>query len=76
MEINPVNMLYSFKTIMQRAKSEITEEGCRQKRRVKVVAVVWGTEFIQVLARLLFLHQANFKKGMNSSYSSNRPGAK
>ena len=41
----------------------------------KVVAAVWGTEFIQFLAALLILHQDNLKNRINSSYSSNQPVA-
>ena len=44
--------------------------------KAKVVAAVWGTELIQFLAALTVLHQDDRKKMMNSSYSSNRPGAK
>ena len=44
--------------------------------KAKVVAAVWGTEFIQFLAALAILHQDDLKKRMNSSYSSNRPSAK
>ena len=40
-----------------------------------VVTAVWGTELIKFLATLAILHQGDFKKGMNSSYSSYRPGA-
>ena len=38
----------------------------------KVVAALWGTEFIKFLAALAILHQEELKKEMNSSYSSNR----
>ena len=42
---------------------------CKHRRRikteekVKVVAAVWGTEFIQFLAAIAILHQADMKKG-------------
>ena len=52
------------------------------RRRIKteekanvVLAAVWGTELIQFLAAVAILHQDDYKKGMNSSYSSYRPGA-
>ena len=64
---------------------------CNHKRRIytlteektKVVAAVWGTEFIRILAALAILHQNErdelhqdvMKKRMNSSSYSNRPGA-
>ena len=41
-----------------------------QKRRQKVVAVVWGTEFIKLLATLSILHQDDLKNRMNSLYHS------
>ena len=47
----------------------------KTEEKAKVVAAVWGTELIQFLAALAFLHQDYLKKGMNSSYSSYRPGA-
>ena len=47
------------------------EEG---RKKAKVIAAVWGTEVIQFLATLAFLHQDDLKKGLNSSYSSYRPG--
>ena len=43
--------------------------------KVKVVVTVWGTELIQFLAVIAIFHQDDLKKGMNSSYSSYRPGA-
>ena len=52
--------------------------GGQHRRRIKteekarVVAAVWGTELIQFIAALTILHQDDWKKGMNSSYS---PGA-
>ena len=39
-----------------------------------VVAALWGTELIQFIAVPAILHQDDLKKGMNSSYSSYRPG--
>ena len=47
----------------------------KTEEKVKVVVTVWGTELIKFLATLAILHQGDFKKGMNSSYSSYRPGA-
>ena len=38
-------------------------------------AVVWKTELIQFIAALAILHQDDLKKGINSSFSSYRPGA-
>ena len=57
------------------------EAGAHRRRRIKteekakVVAVVWGTEVIQFLASLAILHHDDLKKKMNSTYSSQRPGA-
>ena len=53
------------------------EKGYRlqKEEKAKVVAAVWGMELIQFLAPLAILHQDDLKKGMNSSYSSYRPGA-
>ena len=45
------------------------------EEKAKMVAAVWGTELlIQFFAT--FLHQHDLKKGINSSYCSNRPGEK
>ena len=44
--------------------------------KAKVVAAVWGTECIQFLVGLAFLHQDDMKNRINSSYSSYLPGAK
>ena len=52
------------------------DKGFKQKRRKKDVAPVWGTEFNNFLAALAILQQDDTKKRMNSSYSSNRIGAK
>ena len=42
----------------------------------KVVAAVWGTQFIQFLAALAILHYMTiFKNRTNSSFSLNHPGA-
>ena len=68
---------------------------CRHRRRInteekaKVVAAVWGTEFIQFLAALAILHYRTILENRmnssfclihlgacNSSYSSSRPSAK
>ena len=52
-----------------------------QRRRVKteekakIVAAIWGTEFIQFLAAVAVLHQDDLKKEMNSFYSLFLPGA-
>ena len=54
------------------------------EEKAKVVAAVCGTEFYSFPAVLPHddmkkkdeLHQDEMKKRMNSSYSSNRPGAK
>ena len=46
------------------------------EEKAKVVAAVWGTEFIKFFTTLAILHQDDMKKRMNSSYSSKRPGAK
>ena len=43
--------------------------------KAKVVAVVWGTAFIQFNAALAILHQFDLKKAMNLSFSLYRPGA-
>ena len=52
------------------------EEGFRHTEdKAKVVAVVWGTEFIQFLAALTIFHQGDFKYRKNSSISSYHPGA-
>ena len=47
----------------------------KTKEKAKVVAAVWGTTLIQFHVLLAILHQDDLKKGMNSSYSSYRPGA-
>ena len=47
----------------------------KTKEKAKVVAAVWGTKLIQFDVLLAILHQDDLKKGMNSSYSSYRPGA-
>ena len=51
------------------------EKGKRQKRKQKVVAAVWRRELIQLLAAQAILYQDDLKTGINSSYSSYRPGA-
>ena len=73
-----------------------TTHTCFHRRNIytednaKVVAAVWGTEFIKFLATLAILHQDDMKdmmnctrmilndmkKRMNSSYSTNHPGGK
>ena len=47
----------------------VTEE------KTKVVTTVWGTELIPFLAALAIMQKYDLKKGLNSSYSSYRPGA-
>ena len=42
----------------------------KTEEKVKVIAVVWGKEFIQFLLTLTFFHQGAVKKEMISSYSS------
>ena len=44
-------------------------------KKAKIVAAVWGTEFIQFLAALAILHHNDFKNRMISSLSSYLPGA-
>ena len=45
------------------------------EEKVKVVAAVWGTPFIQFLCRTIaILHQDDLKNRMNSSFSSYPPG--
>ena len=46
------------------------------EQEAKVVAAVWGTEFIQFLATIAILHQDDSKKRMNSFCSTYLPGAK
>ena len=43
--------------------------------KAKIVAAVWGTEFVQFLAPLAILYQDDLKIRMNSSFSSYNPGA-
>ena len=45
------------------------------EEKAKVVPVIWGTELIQFIAALAILHQDDLKKGINSAFSSYRPGA-
>ena len=47
----------------------------KTEEKAKVVATVWGEELTQFVAVLVILHPDELKKGMNSSYSSYRPGA-
>ena len=47
----------------------------KTEAKTKVVASVWGKEFIQFLAALDILHRTIFKNWMISSFSSNHPGA-
>ena len=47
----------------------------KAEKKAKVVAAVWETVMNQFLAALAILHQDDLKKGLNSSYSSYRPGA-
>ena len=49
--------------------------GIQTEQKAKVVAAVLGTTLIQFFAALTILHQDDLKKGINSSYSSCRPGA-
>ena len=42
--------------------------------KAKVVAAVWGTEFIQILDALAIFHQDGLKNRTNSSFSSYHPG--
>ena len=49
--------------------STAIEEGKRQKKRQRASLLFWGTEFIQFLAALAFLHQNVLKKVMNLSCS-------
>ena len=37
----------------------------KTEEKAKIVAVVWGTELIQFIVGLAFLHQDDLKKGMN-----------
>ena len=57
----------------------LSEHGHRRRikteAKAKVVASVWGTEFIQFLAALAIFYQDDLKTGMKKSYSSYRPGA-
>ena len=56
-------------------------EPCRHRIRIyteekaKVVAAVWGKEFMKFLVTLAILHQDDLKNSMNSSFSSYHPGA-
>ena len=46
------------------------------EEKANVVAAVWGTEFVQFLAAQAILHYRTISKNrMNSSFSSNYPGA-
>ena len=45
------------------------------EEKAKLVAAVWGTEFIQCLAALVILHQEELKNRLNSSFPSYHPGA-
>ena len=46
------------------------------KAKTKVVASVWGVEFVQLLAALAVLPRSIWKKMLNSSYSSKSTEAK
>ena len=74
----PENFQYSLN--FKNSQLEAILESAHRRRitteeKAKVVAAVWGTELIRFLAMLAILHQDDLKKGMNSSYSSCRPGA-
>ena len=43
--------------------------------KAKVVATVWGTDFIKLLAALAILHQDDLKNRMKSSFTLYHPGA-
>ena len=45
------------------------------EEKAKVVAAVWGTELIQLLAAQAILHQYDLKNRMNSYFSSFHPDA-
>ena len=75
-----VDFFYPFYNHRRRIKTE---------EKAKVVAAVWGTEFIQFLAALAILHYRTILENRmnssfclihlgacNSSYSSSRPSAK
>ena len=47
----------------------------KTEEKAKIVAAIWGTEFIQFLAAVAVLHQDDLKKEMNSFYSLFHPGA-
>ena len=55
--------------------AQLGPKACRHTRSIyteekaKVVAAVWGTEFIQFLGALAILHQEDLKNRMNSSFS-------
>ena len=61
----------------------MTKYRIKTEEEAKVVASVWGEEFIQLLAALTVLHRTILiiglnapgwlKERMNSSFSSNRP---
>ena len=55
-------------SICRRRIYKYTEE------KAKVVAAVFGREFIKFLAALAILHKDNLKNRMNSSFSSYHPG--
>ena len=44
--------------------------------KAKVIASVWGAKFVQYLATLAVLPRSNWKKRLNSSFSSNSTEAK
>ena len=67
-----IKELFSYSTLTYDYRGRIKTE---EKAKV-VAASVRGTELLQFLAALAILHQDDLKKRMNSSDSSNRPGAK
>ena len=48
----------------------------KTEAKAKVVASLWGAEFIQFLAALVVLPRLIWKKRLNSSYSSKSTEAK
>ena len=55
-------------------KIGVSRTGVFTEEKAKVVAAVWGTEFIQFLAALAIFHQDYMKKGRNCTKMIGRNG--
>ena len=80
--VDPKQKLKTSSTYFLKQPNRLVQGSTKHRGRInteekaKIVAAVWGTEFIQFLAALAILDfRTILKNRMNSSFSSNHPGA-